>query len=45
MDQVFDLLQGQNVGETIGKVAVKEDEQKFVVCRILFWTLVSRGDL
>ena len=34
MDRVFNLLQGQNVGETIGKVTVKDDEQEFVVCHL-----------
>ena len=31
VDRVFNLLQGQNIGKTIGKVTVKDDE-KFVVC-------------
>ena len=45
MDWVFNLLQGQNVGETIGKVTVKDDEE-FVVCHSsIHITLVSQRDL
>ncbi len=31
MDKLFNLLQGHNVDEAIGKVTVKEDEHEFVV--------------
>lgn len=44
VDKVFSLLQGQSVGEAVGKITVKEDEQEFVVRLYTFFGSFSYGN-